>query len=118
MISRDEGQSRQMRGNTQAQLDHSPVADRRYPVHEVDFHIVVIEKHPVERIYRLVDCFFGDEQHPSSKPVGIQVRPLSWCRDQIHQFGGQKLGRFDIDSQRPEIPRATDRRDGIVGIVS
>jgi len=118
VTSRDEGQSRQMRGNTQAQMDNSPVADRCYPVREVDFHIVMIEKHPIERIYRLVDCFFGDEQHPSSKPVDIQVRALSWCRDQIHQFRGQKLGRFDIYSQCPEILRATDRRDGIVRIVS
>jgi hypothetical protein len=118
MISRDEGQSRQMRGNTQAQTDNSPVADRCFPLREVDFHIVMIEKHPIERIYRLVDCFFSDEQHSSSKPVGIQVLTLSRCRDQIHQFGGQKLGRLDIYSQCLEIPRATDRRDGIIGIVS
>jgi len=118
MTSGDKGQRRQMRGNTQAQMDHSPVADRCYPVREVDFYIVMIEKHPIERIYCLVDCFFGDEQHPSSKPVGSQVRALSWCRDQIHQFRGQKLGRFDIYSQCAEILRATDRRDGVVGIVS
>ena len=61
MTGRDEGQSRQMRGNTQPQMDNSPVADRCYPIREVDFHIVMIKKHPIERIHRLVDGFFGDE---------------------------------------------------------
>ena len=118
ITSRDEGQSGQMSGNTKAQIDNSSIADRCFPIRKVDFHIVIIEKHPIERIYRLVDCFFGDEQHPSSEPVGIQVRAFFWCRDQIHQFRGQKLSRFDIYSQCPEILHATDRGDGIIGIVS
>jgi hypothetical protein len=70
-----------MRGNTQAQMNDSPVADHSFPLREVDFHIVMVQKNPIERIYCLVDRFFGDEQHPSSKPVGTQVRALSRGRD-------------------------------------
>ena len=97
-----------MRGDTKTQLHRSSVANLSLAIGEIDFDVVMIEEHVVERIERLVHGLLGNEEQPSSVRVMSDIEPLSRCRDNFQQLGRQAFRRFHIYSNRAYVTARSD----------
>src|SRR6188474_1234123 len=72
-----------VRGYGKTQLDHAGVSHDRFAFGQVDFDIVMFEKHSVQRIYGLVHGLLGDEEQSSAVSVVAEFQLLLRRCDQV-----------------------------------
>ena len=117
IAGREERQRYQVRGDAISELDLAAVAHDRLAFAETDFHIVMLQKRPIERIDCLVDGFFRNEQQPAAIGVIIHPAPLGGSCDDLQQFGWKSFGRLDVYPDGCNVATHRDGGNGNPGIM-
>src|SRR6476620_11693342 len=102
----------------ESDIDRTAIAYDCFPAWYVDFHLMVVKKTAVQRKNCLVNSLLGDKEQAPTVRITINHCSLTWCCDEVQQFGGQSCSGLDINPDARQLLRATNCGDGDPGIMS